>query len=116
DRFANPREPFWTRRAEVVDAVRALGRLDVLVVPHRLINNEAELLDYERVTVDAGFEGLILRDPNGPYKYGRSTAREGWMLKLKRFKDSEAEVIGVEEEMHNGNEAKVNALGLTERS
>jgi hypothetical protein len=58
----------------------------------------------------------MLRDPNGPYKFGRSTRKEGYLLKLKRFCDSEAEVIGVVELMHNGNEAKTNALGRTERS
>lgn len=35
---------------------------------------------------------------------------------MKRFEDAEAEVIGVVEEMHNTNEAKINELGRTSRS
>lgn len=74
------------------------------------------LLNYEEKCLTEGYEGLILRDPQGPYKYGRSTAKEGYLLKLKRFKDSEARVLAVEELMHNDNPAKTNELGRTERS
>lgn len=75
-----------------------------------------ELLAYETAKLNEGYEGLILRSLDGPYKFGRSTAREGWMLKLKRFEDSEAEIIGIVEEMHNTNEAAKDELGRTKRS
>src|ERR1019366_8796365 len=58
----------------------------------------------------------MVRSLEGPYKMGRSTEREGYLLKIKRFEDGEAEVIGFEERMHNGNESTTNALGRTERS
>lgn len=38
------------------------------------------------------------------------------MLKVKRFEDSEAEVLGTVEEMFNGNEAQRDELGRTKRS
>lgn len=88
----------------------------VTVVEQRLIENERDLLAYESEVLTAGYEGLILRDPRGPYKHGRSTEREGWMLKLKRFVDSEAEILDIVEEMENTNEATRNAVGRTERS
>lgn len=75
-----------------------------------------DILKYEEQCLDAGYEGLILRDPNAPYKQGRSTVKEGYLLKLKRFVDDEATVIGFEERMHNGNVATVNELGRTARS
>ena len=75
-----------------------------------------DILKYEEQCLDAGYEGLILRDPNAPYKQGRSTVKEGDLLKLKRFVDDEATVIGLEERMHNGNVATVNELGRTARS
>jgi DNA ligase-1 len=53
---------------------------------------------------------------NGLYKHGRSTLREGWLLKVKRFEDGEARVVATEEWETNLNEAKTNALGRTERS
>lgn len=63
-----------------------------------------------------GYEGLMLRDMGGKYKCGRSTEREGGLVKVKRFADAEAVVIGFEEEMKNENERKTNALGNAERS
>jgi DNA ligase-1 len=89
---------------------------DMIPVPHVLINNEYELLDLEEKTLTNGYEGLMLRDPLGPYKFGRSTAREGYLLKVKRKRTGEAEIINYEEQMHNANEATTNALGNTERS
>jgi DNA ligase-1 len=58
----------------------------------------------------------MLRDPVGPYKFGRSTAKEGYLLKMKRFEDHEATVVGVVEQMRNENEATKDALGRTKRS
>lgn len=88
----------------------------IQLLPQYLIHSPDELLGYETKLVSQGYEGVILRGMHSPYKYGRSTAKEGYLLKLKRFLDSEAEVIEVIEEMHNGNEATTNELGRTKRS
>ena len=80
------------------------------------IDNEEELLEYESYCLKEGYEGIMLRTPNGPYKCGRSTPKEAYLLKLKRFEDSEAIIIGFEERMHNANEATKDAFGKTERS
>ena len=72
------------------------------------------VLKYWSKCADDGYEGAMIRDPNGLYLYKRST--KGALMKLKIFQDDEAEVIGFEEMMHNKNEAKKNALGRTERS
>jgi DNA ligase-1 len=85
-------------------------------VPHLLVECEAQLLLYEEQALDTGYEGLMIRDPKGKYKNGRSTAREGGLLKLKRKETSEAKVVGFAEQMHNANEAKLDNLGYTERS
>lgn len=90
----------------------------VLTIPvcSTLIHNMEKLEEYEVAQLDKGYEGVMLRDPQSPYKFGRSTAKEGYLLKLKRFADSEAEIIDFEELMHNHNEATVNETGYTERS
>lgn len=89
---------------------------NVVNVPHYICDNEEHIVNLENQWLREGYEGLMIRDPHGPYKYGRSTTREGWLLKLKRFEDSEAVVVGMEEKMHNANEATINALGHTERT
>lgn len=78
--------------------------------------NEAQVLSYEQDMLAAGFEGIMIRDPNGRYKEGRSTTKEGILLKLKRFTDDEATVIGFTELMINNNASEVNAVGLKEKS
>ena len=89
---------------------------NVLKVKHTLALTETDILEEEERFLNQGYEGLMIRGITSPYKEGRSTTREGWLLKLKRFQDDEALVIGMEEKMHNANEATKNALGHTERS
>lgn len=88
----------------------------VSIVGCQLINNEEELLELEQKWLAKGFEGVMIRDPHGPYKCGRSTLREGYLLKLKRFMDAEARVIGFEERMMNENEQEIDELGYAKRS
>lgn len=86
------------------------------LVNNNLISSYEELEAYEREVLALGYEGVILRSPTALYKQGRSTLKEQGMIKLKRFLDAEAEIIGFEELMHNHNQAVTNELGLTERS
>jgi DNA ligase 1 len=99
-------------QARIADA-----KLDLLVpVPHTAVRSVAELDAFEASVLRDGYEGVMLRDLNGPYKNGRSTPGEGWLMKLKRFDDSEAVVIGAAELMQNTNEARRNELGYLDRS
>lgn len=87
-----------------------------LIVPHHEIRDRAGLDYIEQRCVTDGYEGVMLRDPHGSYKFGRSTEREGGLMKLKRWHDADAKVVGMIERMHNGNEAETDALGRTKRS
>lgn len=93
-----------------------MGQVTVKLHDHVHIDDYAALLAYEEKCLEEGYEGLILRSGTGEYKFGRSTAREQYMLKMKRFQDSEALVVGIVEEMHNTNEATLDHLGHTKRS
>lgn len=111
----NSLRPFSMRLGLLFDRVPELD-YHIKVLDQVLLEDEADMLAYEAKCVEQGYEGIILRSPSAPYKYGRSTVREGYLLKVKRFEDSEAEIIGFEEEMFNGNEAQTNELGRTKRS
>lgn len=65
--------------------------------------------------LDEGYEGAILKDPEGLYKFGRSTPKEQSMIKVKPFADGEARITAVYEALHNTNEAFTNELGRTDR-
>ena len=93
-----------------------LDRYGVFVVPMVMASNEEQLMSFDAELVGMGYEGTIVRDPNEPYKYGRSTVREGGLLRIKQFVDGEAKVLEVVEGFHNANEAETNELGQTERS
>lgn len=81
-----------------------------------LIKSLEDLRIFEEECLRKGFEGVIIRAIRGLYKCNRSTIREGYMLKLKRFKDAEAKIIGWTELEHNENSTIVNELGLARRS
>ena len=89
---------------------------NVKLVPHHVIVDAETLARYEQAHTHMGYEGVMVRSLDGPYKQGRSTVNQGYLLKVKQFLDAEAEVIGVEEQMHNENEAKLDELGHTKRS
>lgn len=101
----------------------------LVLVPTFMINNEEELSIAEQRCIDEGFEGLMIRDPDGSYytpRYlekkaegkraeNRSSFKEGLLIKIKRFTDGEAEIIGFQEAKSNQNEKEVNVFGYSER-
>lgn len=105
-------EPYTARQDKVKE--------DIANNVHKLwstyVSCEEDVLQYEKEFLDMGAEGVMLRSPTGPYKQGRSTLKEGYLLKVKQFTDAEARVIGFDEKMHNANEADVGELGQTKRS
>lgn len=90
------------------DRVRLHEQLD--------INDHYELASFEENAVAYWYEGLIVRKPDRPYKYGRATWREGGMIKLKRYEDDEATVVGFEVLLRNQNEPTRDKLGHQVRS
>ena len=57
-----------------------------------------------------------MRAGNSPYKFGRSTFKEHYLLELKTFLDAEAEVVGFVPLYENQNEPTRDALGHQVRS
>lgn len=90
--------------------------LGVELLEQELIYGEHALLQLETEMLAKGYEGLILRRPSSPYKQNRSTVREGYMLKVKRFLDDEAMLVGVEELMINENAPIFDERGYQVRS
>jgi DNA ligase-1 len=122
DDFSNPGVAFIHRYKKMIQRLKTtcnkIRPLKDRVHPvwHEHVNDEVGLQRLEEDWLERGYEGAMIRDPFGTYKFGRSSVREGKLVKLKRFMDAEARIIGFEEFMHNGNEATRNALGQLERS
>lgn len=103
------------RRLKVV--LGNCGTQGILVPVYPTLFLDAEsLFGYEAKCVEQGYEGIMIRKPGGKYKCNRSTLKEALLLKIKRFEDSEAEIIGMNEQMTNTNEKEKNELGDSKRS
>jgi len=110
-------DPYLSRLQRLgLAAVAAEDKSILSLAAWDTIETLEDLMRYEERVVGEGFEGIMVRDPQGRYKRGRSTVKEQILLKVKRFHDAEAVVVGFNERMHNANEAKTNATGHTERS
>lgn len=58
---------------------------DIQVVTQIIVNNQQEVLELFEENLQKGYEGLILKNPNGKYKFGRGTLKEGLCYKVKPF-------------------------------
>jgi DNA ligase-1 len=121
DDFTHPNDKYWDRYRRARERINRLeqNRKDVSVrlLEHFWVNSPEELLAEEERILSKGFEGVIIRCPNAPYKWwSRTTLAEMNAFKLKRFMDSEAVILGFEEAMENRNEAYIAENGLQKRS
>lgn len=108
----------FSRRTEYVQAIAetfrsdGLGHLIVAVEQSGLSGTQDLYRLYERA-LSIGYEGLILRHRNSPYKFNRGTIREGYIFKFKPYETFDARVVGFVQEtrVREGAEKKVNELG-----
>ena len=82
-------EPSWhyIRR---YDKIRTQYKID-----NHYLRNSDEAIQLFNDLLAEGAEGLILRSPKGRYKFGRSTVREQYLLKIKPEAEEEAEILNV---------------------
>lgn len=113
DCFTEPKKTYL-ERLKALESLPKNNRIKILM-PIK-VDTSGQLQELTGLWVSEGFEGAIVRAAEGPYKYGRSTMQQGWMIKIKDFVDEEATIIGCYELMINNNVAEKNLLGRTERS
>lgn len=90
----------------------------IKIVPQFICSNAQEVLQiFEKVvSLGEGFDGIIIRDPSAPYKFGRSTLKQGWMLKFKPWKDAEGIIEDFEPLYTNTNDQTTDVRGYSVRS
>lgn len=106
--------PYYLRMLTMPSIPSTLFECEILMGTN--ISSYEELLRYEAICLEEGYEGVMVRDPNGTYKFGRSTVRDNILLKVKRFLDDEAELIDIWEKMSNQNPEERDAFGNVKRS
>ncbi len=117
DDFSNPDESFLDRSSNMMNIFdgRTIG-VDIRFVSNHWVETPEELKDFASMFVSQGYEGAMIRSPYGKYKQGRSTLKQGWLLKFKDFADAEGVITGFEELMHNDNVLEQDELGYAKRS
>lgn len=115
DDFTHPNLQYSERADIMRDKVDTLTD-HIKFLGQKLIHNIDDINSRLEKEQSLGGEGLILRNPDGVYKFGRSTPKQQLSIKVKFFEQDEFEVIGFEERCTNTNEATVNELGYTSRS
>lgn len=82
---------------------------------YRVFNIE-QYIALRSAFMQAGYEGLVLRDPKTKHKEGRSSAVKPELWRWKPYATAEIKVTRIEEGTTNLNEATKNELGKTTRS
>lgn len=85
-------------------------------VPYKICERIEDILEFEAECLEWGAEGIMLKSLTEKYKFGRSTMKQFACVKVKRFTDSEARIIGFVEKMHNDNAAELDERGYTKRT
>lgn len=82
-------------RIKLVETVAMLFKEIIHPVTHYLLSNKTEVEKHFDIALDNGEEGLILRNPEGKYKCGRGTLKEGIIYKLKPYRSWDAQIVDV---------------------
>ena len=106
-------KPYNRRIATITNWLPFTGQLRAIRTD--IVNSPEECeIALERFLME-GYEGAMLRDPDSLYKQGRHTLKSQALMKLKKFFDDEAVIIGFEEKMHNENEKTTDERGYSKR-
>lgn len=118
DDFTCPDQGFLERYESLINRFGPISRLYeyVKLLKQSTCSSPEDVWGTYLDFVEEGGEGIILRSPTAPYKSGRSTKREQFLLKMKPLADSEAIIIGFKALKSNQNEAEEDLFGLTKRS
>lgn len=117
DRPGLPDGPGWLDRyLAAADLVGSIAHPRIRLLRHLYIEDLPRLQEYLDESLELGYEGIITRSVDGPYKEGKATLKQQFMLKVKPFEDAEGRITGWFEEQENTNEAKREATGKLKRS
>ena len=116
DYLKNPEQSYAQRHAQLVSLVQELNNPRIHVVAYQVCHNRADLNSWISWAFNSGYEGAIIRNPEAPYKEGRASKKGQELWRVKPWADAEVLVTSITEGAKNGNEAKKNSLGRTERS
>lgn len=84
----------FTERLILINQLKQEKTNKIIFIPHYEISGQSAIMDKHNEFVAQGYEGLVMRDPEGKYKCG---GRDKRMVKVKVFTDSEFKIKGLVE-------------------
>ena len=83
----------WSERFEMLDMLRESFQDEycLQIVPTWTAHNEEDVYKLQSEYLEDGYEGAIVRESDGEYKFGY---RSNKLLKVKNFMDEEYEIVG----------------------
>ena len=88
--IANPNDDF-NKRLKRLNELNICG-LNIIITPTYKVKDEKEMLKYHKKFTEDGYEGTIIRNIDGKYKFNY---RSNDLQKYKDFLDEEYKIIGV---------------------
>ena len=87
---------FTSRRVNFTSKEEHLNNKEkFLILPTFVVTDEASAVTYRDTFIDKGFEGLILRNPDEEYQFGK---RNSSMIKFKKSTDGKFQIIDIKPE------------------
>ena len=98
--FDIPSDKPWSERKKELEKLKEIAKdyPHISVLDSYTANSEEEVIAFIGEFMEAGYEGVIIRNLNGHYEFGQ---RSNDLLKWKLFKDTEAKVVDVEIDKNN---------------
>lgn len=112
----HPTLPYLDRLERRREVVEASGVAGIEIIPHCIITCDDHLVTINEECLEAGYEGVVLRDPNAPYRTGRGSSLTECFLRYCPWHTGEAIIIGIEEGEINNNPSVLNELGFLKKS
>jgi len=108
--------PYEHRVSQLLKFCEDYKHLPIEFVEVNIVTEKIHLDNYFGEALEKGFEGLITRQPDSLYKYGRATPTSQDLLKHKPFVTDDAKIVGITERYESIAEAEINEMGKSTRS
>lgn len=106
----------YSQRCRLIAATMPeLDQSKVKFSPPVICHNAEQLFAFFLTCEAEAGEGICFRLLDSPYKQGRSTLKQQYLVKLCRWTTEEASIIGVKEQLENGNPTRRNKTGKMDR-
>lgn len=93
-----------------VDTLRSLGHDFIHAVEQVEVSSTEQVIATYEQAIENGYEGIVVKG-DAPYKFGRSTLKQGFFLRSKPDDPFDGVIIDIVERQNNLLESEINELG-----